>query len=136
MGGAGDRVLDKLAAFFDAEYDVKALAIASHEERQEIARKRGPSAVPELTKKQERRMLLKAATPLPAAGRPSTWPRLQPRKQIPQQSNGYDCGVFCSQFALCTALEVSLSAVAQADMGFIRKLMMLELLEGNFLHRF
>eukprot|EP00672_Neobodo_designis_P021193 CAMPEP_0174837376 /NCGR_PEP_ID=MMETSP1114-20130205/6703_1 /TAXON_ID=312471 /ORGANISM="Neobodo designis, Strain CCAP 1951/1" /LENGTH=629 /DNA_ID=CAMNT_0016071441 /DNA_START=138 /DNA_END=2023 /DNA_ORIENTATION=- len=46
MGGAGDRVLDRLAAFFDAEYDVKREALKTSAERAAIVTDEGGGSAP------------------------------------------------------------------------------------------
>jgi sentrin-specific protease 1 len=134
MGSAGARKLELLAAFFDAEWELKRSLIAQRQQRDEQAA-RG-MAVPPLKKKDIARMETKASTPAPTRP-PSLWPRYAPGAAVPQQDkhNFYDCGVFTCQFCLCAAQDVSLLSIAQADMPFLRRLIMLELLEGRFLQR-
>ncbi|KPA74168.1 putative Sumo1/Ulp2 [Leptomonas pyrrhocoris] len=54
---------------------------------------------------------------------------------IPQQRNGYDCGVFVCQVAWCVAHGVAVS-FTQRDVTLLRQVMMLELLSKKLLRRY
>ena len=49
--------------------------------------------------------------------------------QVPQQTNGYDCGVFASQFGAAVVRGRSLD-VKQDDIEMLRKTMVVELATG------
>lgn len=70
---------------------------------------------------------------------PRRWDLLSPKTAfVPQQSNGYDCGVFACQIGLCIAEGKSSRCAlrfSQKDIPFLRELMILELLEGSLLRR-
>jgi sentrin-specific protease 1 len=51
---------------------------------------------------------------------------------IPQQTNGFDCGVYVCQFAACVASEQSLS-FSQVDVSQFRRVMVIELMKGTLL---
>ena len=69
---------------------------------------------------------------------PRRWRLCSPCKAVPQQANGYDCGVFACQFGLavartrtfCPAMDFS-----QKEIPFVRQLMLLELIQGKLLRR-
>jgi sentrin-specific protease 1 len=60
----------------------------------------------------------------------SDWTVYTPRTAVPQQSNGYDCGVFCCQFAECCAAEKSFR-FSQQNMPDYRKSMVVEILRAK-----
>jgi hypothetical protein len=62
------------------------------------------------------------------------WRRFTPGTSVPQQRNGYDCGVFCTQFGLYVAQDLPF-AFSQHDMPYLRSLIQLELLNGRLLPR-
>ena len=63
------------------------------------------------------------------------WDQYSPGRAVPQQSNGYDCGVFCTQFGLYVAQDVGGFTFGQQDMTYMRQLMQLELMAGTLLPR-
>lgn len=56
-------------------------------------------------------------------------------KGIPQQTNGYDCGVFMCQYALYLALGKPFD-FTQRDMSTIRRRMALEISQGKLMPAF
>jgi hypothetical protein len=130
LGGRGDAVLDAMQDFFDAEYHEKAALMAL---QADVAR--GAVDAAALPRKKVKRMKARCAAPLPA--RPvALWARHAPgRAGVPQQANGFDCGVFTMQFCLYAALDHGLGAVSQANMPFLRSLTQLEVLQGKIMRR-
>lgn len=68
----------------------------------------------------------------------SGWQDYSP-KNIPQQNNGYDCGVFACQFAECLSRadggageeERDVFNFTQADMPFLRKRLVVDILNKS-----
>jgi len=58
------------------------------------------------------------------------WTEYYPRRLSPQQSNGYDCGVFACETARCVSQSVPL-IFGQSDMQSIRMQMAAEILRGR-----
>lgn len=58
--------------------------------------------------------------------------RLEWLKNIPQQQNGSDCGVFVYQFADYVARDVPIN-FTQSDMPYFRKRMAIEILNGRLM---
>lgn len=58
------------------------------------------------------------------------WSEYYPRRLSPQQSNGYDCGVFACETARCVSQSVPL-IFGQSDMQSIRMQMAAEILRGR-----
>lgn len=56
-------------------------------------------------------------------------------KDVPQQMNGSDCGVFTCMFARSLALGKNLSDIHQCDMPYYRKLMALEILNSSIIDK-
>lgn len=127
MGGDGKVVLDLLGRFLDEEYERKTHALQE--------RARGESYLSTLTNRQRKRLEDKTLTPWLPPELPSRLPRHTPQKRVPQQSNGYDCGVFTCQFCLYSALDLGFQRIGQSDMPFLRNLIALELLEGRLMPR-
>ena len=68
-------------------------------------------------------------------GRPYSTDGLQMvvMKEIPQQSNSSDCGIFSCQYAECIARRAKIT-FDQADMPYFRRRMVWEILKKNILH--
>lgn len=58
------------------------------------------------------------------------WKAKQMGNTVPQQNNGYDCGVFACQFAVYSALGKPF-LFSQSDMPNIRKRMVVEISNGE-----
>ena len=69
---------------------------------------------------------------------PRAWRKYSPCRSVPQQANGYDCGVFACQFGLNiarTKTHAPAMDFTQKDIPFLRQLMLLEIIEGRLLVR-
>lgn len=60
------------------------------------------------------------------------WKAMSTERSVPQQNNGYDCGVFACQFAVFSALGKPF-VFSQTDMPDIRKRMALEISQGKLM---
>jgi sentrin-specific protease 1 len=58
------------------------------------------------------------------------WEFVDMGSSVPQQSNGFDCGVFCCMYALCLARGVSMD-FHQRDMPDIRNRFVADIMEGR-----
>jgi len=63
----------------------------------------------------------------------SSWVMYAPgNKNVPQQNNATDCGVFTCQFAACFTNAIDIQNFSQQDMPYFRNRMILELANKNF----
>jgi sentrin-specific protease 1 len=76
----------------------------------------------------EKESLDKKKTPFDWAG----WTNVIGGDQLPQQENGYDCGVFCCMYAVYFSVG-RFPSFAQKDLPFFRKKIAIELMTGKFL---
>jgi len=60
----------------------------------------------------------------------SKWRNHVPCTSIPQQQNGFDCGMFMCKYADCMARDLPFN-FSQGDMSFFRKRLILEMLNLN-----
>ena len=52
-------------------------------------------------------------------------------RRVPQQTNGFDCGVFTCAFAFCLAYNLPVHTFTQSNMNFFRKHMVLSVSQGT-----
>lgn len=124
MNGSGEDVMRRVKIFFQAEYERTAKMMNTTT---------SSSSYGEEARKRLARM---------KAHQPVDWKTVSVGRlgdhRAPQQENGYDCGVFACQYGLNVARTGCVAPAmdfTQKDIPFLRKLMVLELAQGQILDR-